>query len=113
LEAVKMEQLEEYKAFEDKGKGGTAPIVYKKIQCHMVYDVKHYGHHKSWLVAGGHLTDPITESVYSGVVSLQGIRLITFLSQLNELEHWGNDVGNDYLETTTNEKSLTTLPDTH
>jgi hypothetical protein len=44
-------------------------------------------------VAYGNLTDPNTESVYSGVVSLPGNRLISFLSQLNELELWDTDVG--------------------
>jgi hypothetical protein len=39
----------------------------------MIYDVKHDGHHKTNLVAGGHLTDPNTEGVYSGGVSLCGI----------------------------------------
>jgi hypothetical protein len=57
----------------------------------MVYDNKHDGCHKSRLVAGSHLTDPNTENAYSGIVSLQGIRLITFLSQLNELGIWGTD----------------------
>jgi hypothetical protein len=70
----------------------------------MVYDVKHDGRHKSRLVAGGHLTDPSSDSVYSGVVSLRGIRLVTFLSALNALELWGADVGNAYLEARTKEK---------
>jgi hypothetical protein len=52
----------------------------------MIYDVKHDGRHKAQLVAGGHLTDPNTESVYSGVVSLHGIWLIVFLVELNALE---------------------------
>jgi hypothetical protein len=59
----------------------------------IIYDVKHDGRHKARIVAGGHLTDPNTESVYSGVVSLRGIRLIVFLSELNGLELWGADVG--------------------
>jgi hypothetical protein len=67
----------------------------------MVYDVKHDGHHKSRLVADGHLTNPNTESVYSVVVPLEGILLVTFLSQINELEPSGTDVGNTYLEATT------------
>jgi hypothetical protein len=46
-EAVEMEQLAEYKTFVDKGKGGTAPSGYKKIRCHVVYDDKHDGRHKS------------------------------------------------------------------
>jgi reverse gyrase len=36
----------------------------------MIYDVKHDGQHKACLVAGGHLTDLNTESIYFGVVSL-------------------------------------------
>jgi hypothetical protein len=56
------------------------------------------------LVAGGHLTDPNTVSVYSGVVSLCGIRLVVFLAELNQLELWGADVGNAYLEALTKEK---------
>ena len=97
-------QLHDYKTFIDRGKGADAPHGYKKIRSHMVYDVKHDGGHKSRLVAGGHLTDPNKESVYSGVVSLRGIRLVTFLAELNKLEIWGADVGNAYLEATTKEK---------
>ena len=70
----------------------------------MVYDVKHDGRHKSRNITGGHLTDPSSESVYLGVVSLRGIRLVTFLSKLNRLELRGADVGNPYLEARTKEK---------
>jgi Reverse transcriptase (RNA-dependent DNA polymerase) len=73
----------------------------------MIYDVKHDGWHKAWLVASGHLTYPNTESVYSGVVSLRGIQLIVFLAELNVLEVWGADVGNAYLEALTKEKVYT------
>jgi hypothetical protein len=103
-EAIERQQLLEYQTFIDKGKGSEAPVGYKKIRCHMVYDVKHDGRHKARLVAGGHLTDPNTESVYSGVVSLRGIRLVVFLAELNALELWGADVGNAYLEAKTKEK---------
>jgi Reverse transcriptase (RNA-dependent DNA polymerase) len=70
----------------------------------MINDVKHDGHHKAHLVAGGHLTDPNTDSVYSEVVSLNDIRLVTFLAELNQLEIWGADVGNSYLEALMKEK---------
>jgi hypothetical protein len=83
-EATEMKQLSDYKTFIDQGKGGIPPDGCKKICFHMVYDVKHDGRHKSRLVAGGHLTDPNTKSVYSSVVSLRGIRLVTFLSELNK-----------------------------
>jgi Reverse transcriptase (RNA-dependent DNA polymerase) len=65
--------------------------------------VKHDFRHKARLVAGGHLIDPNTKSVYSGVVSFRGIRLIIFLEELNQLELWGADVGNAYLEAKTKE----------
>ena len=50
------------------------------------------------------MTNPNTESVYSGVVSLRGIRLVVFLAELNALKLWGADVGNAYLEAKTKEK---------
>jgi hypothetical protein len=97
-EATEMRQLLEYIIFIDKGINCSPTSGCKKIWCHMVYDVKHDGRHKACLVAGGHLTDPNTESVYSGVDSLRGIRLVVFLAELNGLELWGANVGNAYLE---------------
>jgi hypothetical protein len=97
-EVTERSQLFEYHTFVDKGKGGVAPNGYKRIRYQMIYDVKHDGCHKARLVAGGHLTDPNTESMYSGVVSLHGIRLVIFLAELNQLEIRGADVGNAYLQ---------------
>jgi hypothetical protein len=99
-----MGKLLEYKTFIDKGNGGNVPTGYKRIRCHMIYDVKHDRQHKDRLVAGGHLTDPNTESVYSGVVLLRGIRLIVFLGELNALQLWVADVSKANLEATTKEK---------
>ncbi len=53
---------------------------------------------------GRHLTDIPLESVYSGVVSLQGLCLVLFLAELNQLETWAMDIGNAYLEAKTKEK---------
>ena len=103
-EAIEMGQLLEYKTFVNEGKGGQAPAGYEKFRCHIIYGVKHDGRHKARLVAGGHLTDPNTESVYSGVVLLRGIRLVVFLAELNDLQLWGADVSNAYLEAKTKEK---------
>ena len=65
---------------------------------------KHDGCHKASLVAGGHLTcDPI-DSIYSGVVSTRSLRLSIFLAKLSNMEIWGGDIGNAYLEATTKEK---------
>jgi hypothetical protein len=70
-----MLQLAEYDTFRDLGHKDTAPppTGYKKIHTHLVYDCKHDGRQKAWMVADGHLTDIPLESMYSGVVSLRGL----------------------------------------
>jgi len=103
-EILELSQIDEYETFEDRGVTRQIPTVYKKIHVHMVYDIKHDGRHKARLVADGHLTDVPVESVYSSVVSLCAVRLVTFLAELNNLELWGTDVGNAYLESYTKEK---------
>ena len=55
-------------------------------------------------MAGGHLTETPIDSVYSSVVSLRAIRLLTFLAELNDMEVWCTDIGNAYLESHTKEK---------
>ena len=60
--------------------------------------------HKARLVVDGSLTPEPVENIYSGVVSLRHLRLVIFLGELNNLELWGADIGNAYLEAYTNEK---------
>ena len=55
-------------------------------------------------MADGHLTKEPNETVYSGVVSLRNLRLAMFLAELNNLQLWGADVGNAYLQALTKEK---------
>ena len=98
---LELDQQDDYSTFKDVG--DTPPKGYKKIRVHLVFDVKHDGRHKARLVADGHLTDIPLESVYSGVVSLRGIRLLTFISELNSLLLWATDIGNAYLEALTKE----------
>jgi Reverse transcriptase (RNA-dependent DNA polymerase) len=97
---LELQPINDYNTFIDKGHHTTskAPHGYKKIRVHFIFDVKHDGRHKARLVADGHLTEVPLESVYSGVVSLRGFRLVLFLSELNGLELWATDIGNAYLE---------------
>ena len=97
------EQLVNSQSGED-GKVGT-PDGFQKIRVHFVYAVNHDGRFNARLVADGHLTKEPVESIYSGVVSLRGLRMVVFLSQLNDLEIWGADVGNAYLEAYQNSKN--------
>ena len=103
-EQTELEQIFEYETFVDKGKGYMMPKDFTKIKVHFVYAVKHDGRHKARLVAGGHLTKIPDDSIYSGVVSLKGIRLVIFLGRLNKLPIYSTDIGNAYLEAKTKEK---------
>jgi hypothetical protein len=103
---LEFDQLAEYQTFRDMGPASntTPPAGHKKIRVHLVFDVKHDGRHKVRCVADGHLTDLPLDSVYSGVVSLRGLRLMLFLAELNDMEVWATDIGNAYLEAKTQEK---------
>ena len=41
--------------------------------------------------------------MYSGVVSLRGLRTLVFIAELNGLDTWATDIGNAYLEAKTKE----------
>ena len=69
-----------------------------------MFAVKFDGRHKARLVADGHLPPQPIENIYSGVVSLRNIRLVILLGKLNNLNIWGADMGNAYLEAFTDEK---------
>ena len=87
-------------------KVSNAPNGYQKIRVHLIFAVKHDGRHKARLVAGGHLTPDPIESIYCGVVSIRSLRLVIFLAKLNNLEVWGADIGNAYLEAKTKENYM-------
>ena len=82
----------------------NAPPNHQKIRVNLIFAVKYNGRHKARLVADGSLTPEPAENIYSGVVSLRHLRLVIFLGELNNLELWGADIGNAYLEAHTQEK---------
>ena len=82
----------------------NSPKGYHRIKVHLVFAVKFDGRHKARLVADGHLTPEPAENIYSCVVSLRNLRLVMFLGKLNNLDIWGADIGNAYLEAFTDEK---------
>ena len=105
-EWLELDQTDEFEMLIDLRPKEKAKIPkgYKKICVHLVYDVKHDGRHKGWLVADGHLIEVPSESVYSSVVSFRGIRIVAFLAELNGLNLWGTDIGNAYLQSYMKEK---------
>ena len=101
---LEMDLMKKYHVFKDQGKDTAIPTGYKRIRVHLIYDVKHDGRHRARLVADGHLTDVPVDSVYSGVVSLRGLRMLIFLAELNDLQIWATDIASAYLEAHTSEK---------
>ena len=109
---LEMSQIKDYAVFEKGPKAiyaGTkkpdnAPAGYQYARVHLIYDVKHDRRHKARLVLDGHLTEIPVEAIYSSVVSLRSLRLITFLAAHNKLELWGANICNAYLESYIKEK---------
>jgi hypothetical protein len=101
---LEMDQIDAYNTFKDTGPRTPPPRDYLFIRVHFVFDVKHDLRRKSRLVAGGHMTAPPKDSVYSGVVTLRSLRLCILLAELNGLQVEAADVGNAYLEAFTQEK---------
>ena len=83
---------------------GTPPVGYKEITCHMVFDIKSSLKRKARFVAGGHLTDPPKESVYSSVVTRDSVRIAFTIAALNGLDILAADVQNAYLNAPTKER---------
>ena len=101
---TELQSMYDYDVFEDLGLGTKPPPDFKCIPVHFVFAVKHDLRHKARLVAGGHLTEPPKDSVYSSVVSLRSLRIIVLLAELNGLKLTQADIGNAYLEAYTKEK---------
>ena len=99
-----MVHLDEYDTFKELGKYSSSPVGYKKIRIYLFYDVKHDGRNKYKLVADGHITDILVESVYYGVVYLCVFQLLLFIDDINRTETRDVYIGNTYLEARTLDK---------
>ena len=101
---IELKQINDYETFRVLEDNERLPFGYKKIPYHCVFDVKFDGRRKCRLVAGGHRTDPPKEDIFSGVVSMEAVRLGFILARLNGLLVCAGDVGNAFLYGKTNEK---------
>ena len=70
-----------------------------------MFDAKFDGRRKARLVAGGHRAPDITrEEAYSGVVSMETIRVTFVLAVLNNLDVCAADISTAFLHGKTKEK---------
>ena len=102
--AIEKEMRNVHPAFEIL-EDGKIPPGYKEIKCHMIFDIKMDFTRKARFVAGGHMTDPPKESVYSSVVSRESVRLFFLIAALNDLGVMACDLQNAYLNADTKEKN--------
>ena len=66
-------------------KGNHAPLGYKELTCHLIYDVKIDFTRKYRYVAGGDITDPRSSMTYVSMVSRDSVRLAFLVAALNYL----------------------------
>ncbi|MEM7375623.1 MAG: reverse transcriptase domain-containing protein, partial [Bacteroidota bacterium] len=106
-ESIKLElsQIMGYNVFKVLEDKDPTPEGYKRIPYHIIHDVKFDGRRKSRLVAGGHRAPLVRkEDRFSGVVTMDGVRIGFVLAMLNGLLVCAGDVGNAFLYGTTREK---------
>ncbi|MCP4273878.1 MAG: hypothetical protein GY781_18300, partial [Gammaproteobacteria bacterium] len=97
--------INKFKTFRVLKKGESIPPGYRRIPYHLIFDVKFDGRRKCRLVAGGHRTPDVPpEEVYSGVVSMDTIRMVFVLSAMNNLDVCAADISTAFLYGKTREK---------
>ena len=102
---LELGQLNDFKVFKVVPDDCHLPREYKQIPYQIIFDVKFDGRLKSRLVAGGHRTPDVPrEEVFSGVVSMEAVRLGFILAHLNNLLVCAGDIGNAFLNGKTREK---------
>ena len=104
-DAMKKEMENARVAFDFRPTGERPPPGWKRITCHMNFEVKIDLRRKARYVAGGHLTDPPTSMTYSTVVSRESVRIAFLVAALNGLDVLAGDIQNAYLNAPTKEKN--------
>ena len=104
-DAVKKEMHNVEVAFRFLDEDGVrVPIGFKKITCHLIYDVNFDLTRKARYVGGGHLTSVPACMTYSNVVSRDSVRIMFLIAALNDLDIQMCDIGNAYLNAETRER---------
>jgi hypothetical protein len=97
-------------AFKILANGDKVPIGFQRMLCHMIFDIKMEDlRRKSWLVAGGHMTDAPATTTFASVVSCKTVRIALTLAGLNDLQVKVSDIENAYIATLCTEKIWTVL----
>jgi hypothetical protein len=103
-DAVKKEMNNVKVAFDFKDNRSQVPNGFKRIDCHIIYDVKFDLTRKARYVGGGHRTQVPASMTYLSVVSRDSVRIMFLVAALNELDIKMCDIGNAYLNAETRER---------
>ena len=111
LDAINKEiaELLAHDTFIIKDSPQEIPNDYSYIPSHLVLDCKFDGRRKARIVAGGNHTNPEEQDIYSGVVSIEAVRILLFIADLNGLLVIAADISNAYLHGKTREKVYTKI----
>ena len=86
-EAIAKEIKNMRAAFKILVEDGNPPPCYKKIRCHMIFDISMEDfRRRTRLVAGGHITKPPDIIMYAIVASRETIRIELIVAALNDLQ---------------------------
>ena len=80
---------------------------YQYCRLHFVYDIKNCLTYKARLVAGGHMVDSRGLSTRATVVKTISVRLLDLIASAQKLIVLCGDIGNAFIQATTNEKIYT------
>jgi hypothetical protein len=107
------EEMKNVRVAFEECEGNMVPIGFKKIDCHMIFDVKLGENYrrKARLVAGGHKTEAPASITYSSVVSRDSVRIAMLIAALNDLDVLSCDIQNAYLTAPCREKVYTIAGD--
>lgn len=101
-----MNQLYNYNTLIDNGKDASLPTYFKQSKVYLIFDIKYDGRHQERCVTDRDLAYIYVDSVNYGVVPLQGLWIVVFLTELNKIDIWATDIWNVYLETETSKKMV-------
>ena len=93
-----IDSINEHKTFTILEDDEPLPDGYERIPYHFVFDAKFDGRKKGRLVAGGHKAPSVPENkTYSGVVSIETIRIAFVLAAMNNLDVCAADISTAFL----------------
>jgi Reverse transcriptase (RNA-dependent DNA polymerase) len=94
-------------AFEILAEGQRAPVGWRKVTGHLIFDVRMTLERKARWVLDGHLTGVVEDiSTYAGVVSRESVRILLTYAALNGLDVWSGDIRNAYTQAPSSQKDF-------